>query len=345
MEPSYFYKKGLCGLRNLGNTCYINSITQCMNNDRTFLEYFLTDRYKEDENKKTNMNLLQEFINIVKNLYKENACVTPQSYLLEIKKIASKDPCYQELIGYGQADSQEFLQFFLEKMHTHLQYKVSMTITGKSKNSTDTLATKAYNTWNTHFNKGYSKIIEHFYGLEYSNISSSTDSSYSSDTFSPFSSIAIPIPPNIEQQTCSLYDCLDNYTSKETDINHEQHNSDTNNIYDKQLKFWSLPNTLIIFIKRYDNMLNKKNNLITFPITDLNLLSYSIGYDNDKNIYDLFAISNHSGRVNGGHYWCYGKNSDGDWYNFNDENVSRLNPSEIITPNAYCLFYKRKQLS
>ena len=70
-----------------------------------------------------------------------------------------------------------------------------------------------------------------------------------------------------------------------------------------------------------------------------------MGYDNDKNIYDLFAISNHSGQMNGGHYWCYAKNIDDNWYNFNDENVSRIQPSEIITPNAYCLFYKRKELS
>ena len=158
MDQSYFYKKGLCGLRNLGNTCYINSITQCINNDRTFVEYFLTGRYKEDSNKKVSMNLLNEFINIVKNLYKENACVEPKSYLLEIKRIASDDACYQELIGYGQADSQEFLQFFLEKMHDHLKYNVTMTPVGEPKNDTDNLALKAYKVWNTHFSKAYYNV-------------------------------------------------------------------------------------------------------------------------------------------------------------------------------------------
>lgn len=342
MDQAYFYKKGLCGLTNLGNTCYINSITQCINNDRSFIEYFLTNMYKEDENKKIGMNLLKEFINIVKNLYKENAVVTPKSYLLEIKSIASGDACYEELIGYGQADSQEFLQFFLEKMHEHLKYNISTKITGTPKNNTDKLALKAYKAWNTHFKNNYSKIIEHFYGLEYSSITSSTDKSYSSDTFSPFSTIAIGIPSNIEKQECSLYDCLDNYTSIEYDIKHEQHDSNTENVYNKQLKFWSLPETLIITIKRYDNFLNKKNNLVNFPINNLNLLPYSIGYNNDKNIYDLFAISNHAGEMNGGHYWCYAKNSDNNWYNFNDENVSLIQPSDIITSKAYCLFYKRQ---
>lgn len=341
MDTSFYYKKGLCGLKNLGNTCYINSITQCIHNNRSFIDYFISGNYKKDYNNNTDMNLLKEFVNIVENLYKENSVIIPTSYLLEIKRIASKDPCYQELIGYGQADSQEFLQFLLEKLHEQLKYKVEMNVVGTIQNDTDRLATEAYKVLHIHFNKSYSKIIEEFYGLEYSKITSPTDSTYKTETFSPLSSIAIQIPSIFNDQSCSLYDCFDNYTSIETNINHTQHNTNTNT-YNKELKFWSLPNTLIISIKRYDNLLHKKNNLITFPITNLNLLKYSIGYHNDKNIYDLFAISNHSGQMNGGHYWCYGKNMDGQWYNYNDESVSSINVSELITPNAYCLFYKKK---
>ena len=343
MDSSFFYKKGLCGLKNLGNTCYINSITQCLNNNRTFVEYFLSNRYKEDLNPNTKSNLIHEFIGIVKNLYKENSVVIPTSYLLEIKKIASTDPCYRELIGYGQADSQEFLQFFLEKIHEQLKYPVNMSIIGNIHNDTDRLATEAYKVQHTHFNKNYSKIIEEFYGLEYSKITSSTNKSYKSETFSPLSSIAIEIPPNVKDNQCSLYKCLDNYTSMEKEIPHQQHDKEQKNKYNKQISFWSLPDTLIIFIKRYDNYLNKKNNLITFPITDFNLLKYSIGYNNHKNIYDLFAISNHSGQMSGGHYWCYSKNIDGNWYNFNDESVTSIKPSELITNNAYCLFYKKQK--
>lgn len=342
MDQSYFVKKGLCGLENCGNTCYINTITQCINNDREFIKYFLTEEYKEDVNK-SNSYPLNEFIEITKNLYKENTHISPMNYLMKIKNLAYKDPCYQELIGSGQADSQEFLQFFLEKLHEQLKYNIDCSISGESENETDTIALQAYKAWNNYFTiNGYSKIIEQFYGQEYSNITSSTDLSYSSKTFSPFSSISVEIPSEFRKQSCELYDCLDNYTRKELNITHTQHNSDTQNKYDKQLYFWSLPKTLIIIIKRYDNHLRKKNNVVRFPIHDFNLRSYSIGYNNNKNIYDLFAISNHSGDMNGGHYWCYAKNADNQWYNFNDRNVSSIQESELITHNAYCLFYKKK---
>ena len=82
--------------------------------------------------------------------------------------------------------------------------------------------------------------------------------------------------------------------------------------------------------------------MIDFPIKDLNMYKYCVGYDNDKYVYDLFAISNHSGGIQGGHYWAYCKNTDGNWYNFNDEDVSLINESNLISPQAYCLFYKKK---
>ena len=38
--------------------------------------------------------------------------------------------------------------------------------------------------------------------------------------------------------------------------------------------------------------------------------------------YDLYAITNHMGTLNGGHYTSYGKNPNGQWFNFNDSKVS-----------------------
>ena len=43
------------------------------------------------------------------------------------------------------------------------------------------------------------------------------------------------------------------------------------------------------------------------------------------NIYDLYAILIHQGGAFGGHYFAYIKSfEDGQWYNFNDSNVSKI---------------------
>lgn len=42
-------------------------------------------------------------------------------------------------------------------------------------------------------------------------------------------------------------------------------------------------------------------------------------------IYELFSIMIHSGSAAGGHYYAYIKDfKDGEWYCFNDQNVSRV---------------------
>jgi hypothetical protein len=61
-------------------------------------------------------------------------------------------------------------------------------------------------------------------------------------------------------------------------------------------------------------------------------------------IYDLYAISNHIGGMYGGHYNSYALHeTDQNWYKLDDAHCSLVHdPSYIITPNAYLLFYKSR---
>ena len=63
--------------------------------------------------------------------------------------------------------------------------------------------------------------------------------------------------------------------------------------------------------------------------------------------YDLYAVANHYGDLDGGHYTAYCYNPVfGKWYNFNDHSCEeipeekRLCSSKIVTENAYMLFYR-----
>ncbi len=60
-------------------------------------------------------------------------------------------------------------------------------------------------------------------------------------------------------------------------------------------------------------------------------------------MYDLFAVTNHFGSLNGGHYTAFGKNINDQWYNFNDSSVSSANKSNIVSEAAYLLFYRRRE--
>jgi ubiquitin C-terminal hydrolase len=104
-----------------------------------------------------------------------------------------------------------------------------------------------------------------------------------------------------------------------------------------------MPNILVIDLKRFDNRSQKNQILVTFPIENLDLSSYIIGYKKESYKYDLYGVCNHSGSVSGGHYTAYVKNADNKWYHFNDTNVSEVGLIDsIISPKAYCLFYRKK---
>jgi hypothetical protein len=60
-------------------------------------------------------------------------------------------------------------------------------------------------------------------------------------------------------------------------------------------------------------------------------------------LYDLYAVSEHSGGMGGGHYTAHGINSrTGRWYSFNDSWVSDADEKACKTSAAYVLFYRRR---
>jgi ubiquitin carboxyl-terminal hydrolase 4/11/15 len=51
------------------------------------------------------------------------------------------------------------------------------------------------------------------------------------------------------------------------------------------------------------------------------------------------------GGVTGGHYTAFVRHIDNVWIHFNDNNVEIVDDaSKIVTPLAYCLFYRKKKI-
>jgi hypothetical protein len=158
----------------------------------------------------------------------------------------------------------------------------------------------------------------------------------------PFSTINLPIP--LDNNKCSIYDCFDLYTNNEfLEGQNAWFNDKTNLKQDviKTIKFWSLPNILIVDFKRFNNLNKKLNNIIHTPLIGLDLSKYVIGYNRETYVYELFGICNHNGESQGGHYTAYIKNSNQKWYHFNDTDVNEISETQLITSKGYCYFYRK----
>lgn len=337
--------KGLTGLANLGNTCFMNTVLQSLSHTYELNDYLNSIKLDFVLNKQKNESIiLSEWKELLDLMWSQNCVIAPKKFLINIHKVAKiKDR--DIFTGFAQNDLPEFLLFIIDCFHESLCKKVNINILGVPENKKDELAIDSYKCIKNIFENDYSKIIELFYGVQYSTIYCNETNKELQRIHEPFGILNLPIPQN--QQKISLYDCFDEYTKEEV-LGDENKWTDTSTNIEysikKEIKFFNLPNILIIDLKRFFNNGRKNNILINIELENLDLSKYVCGYQKHKYIYDLYSICNHTGSNLGGHYYAYIKNSNGKWYEFNDSNVKEIENKNLITYHAYCLFYRKKEI-
>ncbi len=334
-----YKNSGLTGLVNIGNTCYLNSCLQLLSHTYE-LNNFL-DSNKRQLNKNSEAKIYTEWNSLRNMMWSENCTIAPYGFVKSVQEIA-KTKGYEMFTGFAQNDVFEFLLFIIDCLHETLKREVEMKINGTVKNNKDILAKKCYEMMQNMYKQEYSEILNIFYGISVTQIKDYITNDILSVAPEPFSILSLSIPKNID---CTIEDCLDEYTNSEYLIDDNQWYNDK--IEEKQdaiknIVFWSLPNVLIIELKRYNNNQQKIHTLVTTPLTDLDLSKYVSGYNSDGYTYDLFGTGNHSGNVYGGHYTANIKNANGKWYSFNDTLINEISENRVITAHTYCLFYRKK---
>ncbi len=158
----------------------------------------------------------------------------------------------------------------------------------------------------------------------------------------PFSVVSLSIPD--DKRNPSLLDCFDQYCAKEhLEGDNAWFNDETGERENAQrgIVYWSLPDVLIIDLKRWTESGNKINKLVSVPLEGLDLSKYVKGYNKHRYVYDLYGTCNHSGGALGGHYTAHVKNANGKWYSFNDTRVDQIETSRVVSPSSYCLFFRK----
>jgi len=187
--------RGLCGLQNLGNTCFMNSSLQCISNCYELTEYFLKDFHVKDVNTDNPLgsggDLCKAYSALLKNMwYGRNNSFSPWNFKRSISGFQTM------FSGYQQHDSQEFLNFLLDGLHEDLNRVIKKPFVEKDETSRpDDLKSK--DCWIGFLRRNQSIFTDLFYGLFKSTLYC-PDCENISTCFDPFLSVSLPLAAKTE---------------------------------------------------------------------------------------------------------------------------------------------------
>ncbi|KAL2102270.1 hypothetical protein ACEWY4_001438 [Coilia grayii] len=195
-------KPGLCGLSNLGNTCFMNSATQCLSNIPPLTEYFLKDKYTDELNEDNPLGMKGEIAKAYAELTKQlwsgkYSYVTPRAFKTQVGRFAP------QFSGYQQQDSHELLAFLLDGLHEDLnriRKKPYIQLKDADGRPDKVVAEEA---WENHIKRNDSIIVDIFHGLFKSTLVCPVCAKISV-TFDPFCYLTLPLPMK-KERTLEVY--------------------------------------------------------------------------------------------------------------------------------------------
>nr|XP_032525518.1 ubiquitin carboxyl-terminal hydrolase 37-like [Danaus plexippus plexippus]XP_032525519.1 ubiquitin carboxyl-terminal hydrolase 37-like [Danaus plexippus plexippus]XP_032525520.1 ubiquitin carboxyl-terminal hydrolase 37-like [Danaus plexippus plexippus]XP_032525521.1 ubiquitin carboxyl-terminal hydrolase 37-like [Danaus plexippus plexippus]XP_032525522.1 ubiquitin carboxyl-terminal hydrolase 37-like [Danaus plexippus plexippus] len=334
---------GLNGLRNIGNTCFMNSVLQCLSNTRPLLEYLVDDKYNSDINTTLSCMkgaLIKAFASVIKELWRsgDRDCVVNTTALKsQVQRFAPR------FMGYSQQDAQEFLRYLLEGLHedvNRVTVKPKPILTEIDDSLSD--SAKAAEAWSRYLRTEDSRVGDIFVGQLKSTLRC-THCLHDSVTFDPFWDLSLPIPSRTGN--LKLQQCLQHFVREEELDGDEKPTCSKCGVRRKCLKWFTVhkfPQVLVLHLKRFsptERFRGKLSVVVEFPLSGLDMSPFAASPTHAT--YNLYAVSNHSGTTYSGHYTAYCKHPyTGDWHEYNDSRVTPIRSRDIVSAEAYVLFYE-----
>lgn len=343
-EPkSRYLGKGLTGLVNMGNTCFMTSVLHCLSHTLKLTDYFLSNRYKEDIQTTTTKDMtsrtfVNAYIRLLYSIWERNQVLRPKTFTEQLRQVVSRYKSGE------QQDAHECLLLILDVLHKGLRYEVDVDIHGQVQNESDNLMKQSIHQWIQYYKDGYSFISECFDGMATCTVACTSDAcTFTNTLFEPFVTLTLELHKphtTIEEALDTHFDSCD--VIQQWTCEKCKHTECT-----KQSRVWTLPDYLIIHINRFSSLDQKNHATIDVGLHDLDMTKYISSKKRDPNayIYSLYAINYHTGRADNGHYFSACKNLDNHWYLFNDGHTTRYhNVSDLKANEPYLLFYHRKYI-
>ncbi|RKP03917.1 hypothetical protein CXG81DRAFT_8957, partial [Caulochytrium protostelioides] len=313
------------GLRNLGNTCFLNAVLQCLAHTAPLANLLLSQRHSQTCTRRaTAFCLLCTFERHVVASFGKGARSGAAGGVLDPRAIAGRIRLIAKQMRPGnQEDAHEFLRYFLEHLHRD----------GSGTHGSSDPASRD------------ASIVRTIFGGAVRSTVTCMRCKTPSHTYDPIMDLSLDI-----QHADSVARALRSFTRIERLVGANQYRcAPCKALRDatKQVTLAEAPRILTLQFKRFDFAFGrghgggKINRHIAFE-TALDVGPY-LSHAPAACWYDLYGVVVHAGHSpNSGHYYAYVRAHNGTWYRMNDASVSQVGLKTVQAEAAYMLFYARR---
>ena len=355
------------GLLNVGNTCSVNALTQCVIHCPKLREALLasgTARIRKNRSLVFADALLQLIRDLEGTEGAAGTAIKPIGYIRAVF----------DAIGDGfrpgeQHDLTELWMYLCDALTEEYgdrapevirrRYELPVHLLKEIAAARDPvyarMVSDAHGAWAA-FQKisGISAFQEGTQGLMLSQVQCQT-CKYICHNFEPFTVLSLELPePSATDDPSApfpLHDCLMNFYKTEMLASWTCDECRCARPAEKLVRIWTIPSTLVVSLKRfkYTERMKKVRTGITIPGEMHFHKGCIIGhadYATDNAVFHLCAFGSHHGGEMGGHYTAVGRRNESDWFFYDDETVIRINKKDTHllfakNPDVYLLFYER----
>ncbi|XP_039018320.1 ubiquitin carboxyl-terminal hydrolase 23-like [Hibiscus syriacus] len=309
------FRKIGAGLENLGNTCFLNSVLQCLTYTEPLVAYLQSGRHKKSCRIAGFCALCAIQKHVSRALQSTGRILAPNDLVSNLRCIS------RNFRNSQQEDAHEYMVNLLESMH-----KCCLP-SGVSSESPS----------------AYEKSLVHkIFGGRLRSQVKCLQCSYGSNTYDPFLDLSLEIV-----KTDSLLKALKKFTAAELldggERQYQCQRCKQKVKATKQLTVYNAPHVLTIHLKRFHayDFGQKIDCKVEFGLT-LDVKPFVSGSNEGDLKYTLYGVLVHCGwSTRSGHYYCFVRTSSGMWYSLDDNRVVQVSELTVMEQEAYMLFYVR----